>query len=260
MREISSKDNKIYKLTEQLTQKKYRDRTGLYLIEGSNLIEEAVKNHGEIETIILDEVFPRESLFDKYPHLEAKAFLLKDKLFQRLSQTEHSQGIMAIVKKRDFSKDEAKNLSPSANFVILDRLQDPGNIGTILRTADAAGYALVIAMKGTGDVFSPKVVRSATGSLFRVPVLLLEDGAELRELIRAAGKRLVATAADGERCYYEENLKENIALIIGNEGQGISPELMEAAECKVRLPMKGNIESLNASVAAGILMYEAVRV
>ena len=145
------------------------------------------------------------------------------------------------------------------NFVVLDRLQDPGNIGTILRTADAAGYSLAIVLKGTADVFSSKVVRAATGSLFRMPVVFMDSVDELMEFTRAAGKKLVATCFDTDRYYYDENLKENIALIIGNEGSGISRELIECSDLKIKIPMHGNIESLNASVAAGILMYEAVR-
>ena len=145
------------------------------------------------------------------------------------------------------------------NFVVLDRLQDPGNIGTILRTADAAGYKLAVVMKGTADVFSPKVVRAATGSLFRMPVVFMDSEEELLEFTRAAGKKTVATCFDTDLYYYDVNLKENIALIIGNEGNGISETLIASSDVKIKIPMHGNIESLNASVAAGILMYEAVR-
>ena len=114
-------------------------------------------------------------------------------------------------------------------------------------------------MKGTADVFSPKAVRAATGSLFRMPVVFMDSVDELMEFTRAAGKKLAATCFDTDRYYYDEDLRENIALIIGNEGGGISRELMESSDLKIKIPMHGNIESLNASVAAGILMYEAVR-
>ena len=114
-------------------------------------------------------------------------------------------------------------------------------------------------MKGTADVFSPKAVRAATGSLFRMPVVFMDSAHELAEFTRAAGKKLVATCFDTDRYYYDEDLKKNIALIIGNEGNGISGELIEGSDVKIKIPMYGNIESLNASVAAGILMYEAVR-
>ena len=253
MREISSKDNKIFRLCEQLTHKKYRDKLGLYLIEGENLLEEAVKNGAAIKTVLMCRDY-RGSLFGT----EDKAFCLSDKLFEQLSQTETTQGIMAIVEKPELSPDLFLDIG-GGNFIVLDRLQDPGNIGTILRTADAAGYELAIVMKGTADVFSPKAVRAATGSLFRMPVVFMDSVDELMEFTRAAGKKLVATCFDTDRYYYDENLKENIALIIGNEGSGISRELIECSDLKIKIPMHGNIESLNASVAAGILMYEAVR-
>ena len=253
MREISSKDNKIFRLCEQLSHKKYRDKLGLYLIEGENLLEEAVKNGAAIKTVLMCRDY-RGSLFGT----EDKSFCLSDKLFEQLSQTETTQGIMAVVEKPEFSPDRFLDRG-GGNFIVLDRLQDPGNIGTILRTADAAGYELAIVMKGTADVFSPKAVRAATGSLFRMPVVFMDSVDELMEFTRAAGKKLVATCFDTDRYYYDENLKENIALIIGNEGSGISRELIECSDLKIKIPMHGNIESLNASVAAGILMYEAVR-
>ena len=253
MRTISSKENKIFRLCQQLSQKKYRDRIGLYLIEGENLLEEAVKNGAEIRTVLA-----RPDYGGRFFGTEDKAFFLDDNLFRQLAQTETSQGIIAIVAKPEISP--ARFLDEDGgNFVVLDRLQDPGNIGTILRTADAAGYSLAIVMKGTADVFSPKAVRAATGSLFRMPVVFMDSVDELMEFTRAAGKKLVATCFDTDRYYYDEDLRENIALVIGNEGSGISQELIEGSDLKIKIPMHGNIESLNASVAAGILMYEAVR-
>lgn len=252
MREITSKDNRIYKTCEQLSQKKHRDRLGKYLIEGENLIEEALKTGTKVETVLI------RKGYEKIPEtLEDKAFVLDEKLFDKLAQTQTSQGILAIVRKPERDKHEFAD--KPGNFVVLDRLQDPGNIGTILRTADAAGYGLAIVMKGTADIFSPKVVRAATGSLFRMPVVFMDSNSELVEFTRAAGKKLVATCFDTERRYFDEDLTDNIALVIGNEGNGICEEIIESSDVKIKIPMQGNIESLNASVAAGILMYEAVR-
>lgn len=253
MRKITSKDNKIVKLCEQLAQKKHRDKLALYLIEGENLVEEAVKNGAGIQTVLV-----REGYSGKLSGLEEEAFELDARLFDKLAQTETSQGIIAIVNKPQISREQFIG-DAGGNFVVLDRLQDPGNIGTILRTADAAGYKLAVVMKGTADVFSPKVVRAATGSLFRMPVVFMDSEEDLLEFTRAAGKKTVATCFDTDLYYYDVNLKENIALIIGNEGNGISETLIASSDVKIKIPMHGNIESLNASVAAGILMYEAVR-
>ena len=253
MRTISSKDNRIVKLCAGLSQKKNRDKQGLYLIEGENLLEEAVKNNAEIQTVLVRKGYEK-TLWG----LEDRAFMLEDKVFRSLAQTQSSQGVIAIVKKPRTDISQFKIGNEGGNYVVLDRLQDPGNIGTILRTADAAGYKLVIVMEGTADVFSPKVVRAATGSLFRMPVVFMASEDELTEFVRAAGKKLVATCFDTDRYYYEEELRSNIALIIGNEGNGISETLINRSDVKIKIPME-NTESLNASVAAGILMYEAVR-
>ena len=253
MKKICSKDNRIFKLCRQLSNKKYRSKLGLYLIEGENLIEEALKNGCEIENLLISENYK-----GNFKTPDEKVFLLDESLFSQLAQTETSQGIMAVVKTPRFSPDDFYNME-GGNFVILDRLQDPGNIGTIIRTADAAGYDLVIAMKGTADIFSPKVVRAATGSLFRMPVVFMDSDSELVEFTRAAGKKLVATCFDTDRYYFDEDLRKDIALVIGNEGNGISQNLIDSSELKIKIPMHGNIESLNASVAAAILMYESVR-
>ena len=254
MREIRSKDNKIWKRCEQLTMRKYRDRSGLYLIEGENLLDEAIRNHVRIETVLV-----REDCQKALPPEAAdKAFLLDARLFDKLAQTVTSQGILAVVAKAEVRKEDFIGL-PGSNFIVLDRLQDPGNIGTILRTADAAGYRLVILMKGTADVYAPKVVRAATGSLFRMPVVSMASTEELVEFTRAAGKKLTATCLDAQRCYYDEDLTHDIALVIGNEGSGVAPALIESSELRIKIPMQGNIESLNAAVAAGVLMYEAMR-
>lgn len=257
MREITSKNNQVFKLFQKLTVKKYRDRFGLYLIEGENLIEEANKNGVQIENILI-----RAGDEDKLirPWIETdKVFLTDRKLFAEIAQTETSQGIIAAVKKPDLSLKDFAECKSSGNFVVLDRLQDPGNIGTIIRTADAAGYETVIALKGTVDLFSPKVVRAAAGSLFRVKIAVCESNEELTEFTKRSGKRLVASCLEGSNYYYDEDLTDNIALVVGNEGNGICEELIKAADVRIKIPMHGSIESLNASVAAAIIMYESVR-
>lgn len=254
MREIRSKDNRIVKRCEQLSMRKYRDQFGLYLIEGENLLAEAVKNHARIETVLLREDCQKSLP----PQVADRTFLVDARIFDKLAQTVTSQGILAIVVKEAARKEDFINL-PGSNFIVLDRLQDPGNIGTILRTADAAGYKLAILMKGTADVYAPKVVRAATGSLFRMPVVSMASAKELAEFTGAAGKKLTATCLDARRWYYDEDLTHDIALIIGNEGNGISRDLIESSDIQIKIPMQGNIESLNAAVAAGVLMYEAMR-
>ena len=254
MRQINSKDNKIIKLFTQLGIRKYRDKLGLYIIEGENLLQEALQ-----EGVLIHTLLAREGYTGIPTELEEKCFYIEEKLYDRLAQTDTSQGVMAIVKKPQFSQADFVEKTAEGNFVVLDRLQDPGNIGTIIRTADAAGYTLIAVMKGTADIFSPKVVRAAAGSLFRVPVVFINDNDELVSFIKAAGGKLVATCFDTDRYYYDEDLTKGIALIIGNEGNGISRDLIDRADIKIKIPMRGKIESLNAAVAAAVLMYESVR-
>ena len=287
MREIASDSNRQYKLFQKLATKKYRDRYGLYLIEGENLIREAVQNGAKIDSVIV-----RDDAAEKYlladgpladgllamagalpagssrPAADAvqtggqpEVFVLSGRLFAALALTETSQGVLAAVRMPQLSLANIgpDHLKPGSNVLVLDRLQDQGNVGTVIRTADAAGYKAVIALKGTADLFAPKTVRAAAGSLFRVRLALAETEEELLRFTRAAGKKLAAACPAGSRYYYEEDLRHDIALVLGNEGNGISESLLEKADVKIKIPMSGSIESLNVAAAAAILMYEAVR-
>ncbi len=258
MREISSKDNKIFRHALSLKTKKYRDRYGEYLIEGPNLLKEALKEGTEVEGVFVRPEMTSEEaeILAGCPGLEQKTFVLSRRLFDELKDTETSQGIISVAAKRGAPE---KRDTEGGNYVILDRLQDPGNIGTILRTADAAGFEMAVFMKGTADPYSAKVVRSACGSLFRLPMVFVDGPDELTELVHSAGKRLIATAMDADKAYYDCDLEKNAAIIIGNEGNGVDRELLERADEKISIPMAGNTESLNAAVAGGILMYERIR-
>lgn len=253
IKEIRSKENKIFKECHKLTQKKYRDQQKRYIIEGINLIEEAIKCKAQVDFLLVRENVEIPNGFDE-------VYTVPEKLFSYLAQTQTSQGVLAVVRKKEYSKTELKELiGASGNIVILDRLQDPGNIGTIIRTATGAGYKAVIGIKGTADIYSPKVIRSAAGSVFRIPIVLVEDNREVRQLVSDLGKNLVVTGFNTDNYYFDMDLSSDIALVIGNEGNGVSDELMEMSHIKVKIPMDNQLESLNASVAAGILMYEAKR-
>ncbi|MBQ2747129.1 MAG: RNA methyltransferase [Firmicutes bacterium] len=257
MKTIYSSDNRIFKLLRELSVKKYRDRSGKYIIEGENLIEEAVKSGIRPELIVVREDY--EGKANAFLDEAEETVFMSRQLFEKVAQTETSQGIMAVVEKKVYTPDEFYEIVGDGNVVFLDRLQDPGNIGTVIRTAEAAGYKGVISLKGTGDIYSPKTVRATTGSVFRMPVLVVDDLVTATGRIKEAGKKLVATCMDGSVVYYEADLTKDIVLIIGNEGNGISDELQELSDIRVNIPMMGKVESLNASIAAAILMYEAQR-
>ena len=142
---------------------------------------------------------------------------------------------------------------------MLDRLQDPGNRGTVIRTADAAGFAGAVIVKGTADLFSPKTVRAAAGSLYRVRLLFAGSPEDAAEKLRTHGRQIICTSPYAEKLFYDTDMAHKTALVIGNEANGVCEELQNAADVNVKLPMEGTIESLNAAVAAAVVMYEAVR-
>jgi len=238
----------------QLASKKYRDKFGLYLIEGDNLIAEAMKQDTKVES-----VFIRDDRDARVGPAEQEPFVLNKKLFDGIALTEASQGIVAVVRKRAYTEEDFFGLCGEGNVVVLDRLQDPGNIGTVIRTAEAAGYKGLIAMKGTGDLYSPKTVRAAAGALFRLPVLFIDTPGRALETLKGAGKKIVGACMDAEICCYDADLTGGVALIIGSEGAGLCDEFRVGADLAVRIPMEAPADSLNAAVAAGILMYESKR-
>ena len=251
---ITSSDNQVYKHIAKLKLKKNRDKLGQYIIEGPNLISEALENGGDIKYILHSEGYEIE---------ETSSFVLSIEhgLFCKLSDTDNPQGVLAIVNKKVYTEEEffRPRETGDSNIIVLDRLQDPGNIGTIIRTADAAGYMGAIVIKGTGDIYSPKVVRAATGSLFRLPVLLVDTPIQALGILKKYKKRIICTCLNCDQYYYESKMKDNIALVIGNEGNGVDKEFIINSDIQVKIPMDGKIESINAAVSAGILMYESVR-
>ena len=264
MKTITSKDNPIYKGAVRLTRKKYRDETGLYLLEGVKPLEDALATGTRVERLFIcgGKRAPEAQrlLLNAFKLLpEGRTVLLEEKLFAGLSDTGTSQGVVAVAAKKEYGEEEFFQAVSrgTGNVAVLDRLQDPGNIGTIIRTAEAAGYRGIVVIRGGGDVYGPKAVRAAAGSLFRMPVLLAADGRQAAELLKRMKKKIAVTCPENAQDYRQADLTDNIALVIGNEGSGVSGALKQASHIRVKIPMEGSIESLNAAVAAGILMYQS---
>jgi TrmH family RNA methyltransferase len=188
----------------------------------------------------------------------ADVLVTTERIFRGLSDTEAPQGVLAAVKKPVCGA-AAFFSRAGANLLVLDRVRDPGNIGSLVRTADAAGFGGIMAVAGTGDPYGPKAVRAAAGALFRVPVLFVRDAAEAAALLAAAGKRVAVADAHGGTSCYEADLARDVAFVIGNEGAGPSDVFKDGASLVVSIPMPGGAESLNAAAAAAILMFESVR-
>ncbi len=250
---ITSGNNPVYRDAQKLLRRKYRDRTGRYLLEGQKPLIDALETGLTIEKVFVCDG-TETALTAELPR--EKAVSIPRKLFRELSDTDTSQGVIAVVRKRPMTKEQFIRETAEGDIIVLDRLQDPGNAGTIIRTAEAAGAAGVLCLKGSADIFSPKVVRSAAGSLFRVPVLTDVTLEEAEDILRSSGKQIVVTAMEGSENCFEAVFDERCALIIGNEGSGVDEAFIRGADRTVRIPMAGRIESLNAAVAAGILMYQ----
>ena len=257
---IESSDNNRVKLVRKLQNKKNRDAENKLVIEGINLVSEAVKRGIKTEFIMVSDAYDGGEFIQELKTSQSYLVCELDaNVFNRITDADNGVGILAVIDKKEIEPENIEDIPQDANVLVLDRLQDPGNIGTMIRTAVAAGYGLIVAVKGTADVFSAKVLRATAGMIFDIPIVYVEDAAELRKLIGVLGKRIAVTTVDGGRPYYEEDLKTGIALVIGNEGNGVSDEVIAIADVRLTIPMKGEIESLNAAVSAAILMYEAIR-
>lgn len=261
MQTITSNQNPVIKEVKSLKARKSREEKQRFFIEGIRIIDEALKERVAIESILLSdrlyETKGGEEILSRIRCENYETYHLPDKLFQEISDTENPQGIMAVVKMRRQKLEEM--IEGGDFFLILDSLQDPGNMGTIVRTADAAGVSGIIISRGCVDIYNPKVLRSTMGSVFHVPFCFSENLQDTILALKAKGLKVFAAHLNGDSNYFEINMKNSTAIIIGNEANGICKEVAEQADTLVKIPMPGKSESLNASVAASILMYEVVR-
>lgn len=265
---IVSPDNPLIKDAEKLKLKKYRDQEGRYLVEGHHLILEAAHHGAAIETVFVRSKEMEQGREDLSPLLSelsdqgVSLVRLADQLFDRLADTQSPQGIIAMVRQTHWSLDEFFDQNKGlkgTNLLVLDRIQDPGNAGTMIRTADAAGFGGIVCIKGTVDIYGPKTVRAAAGSLFRMPVLYLETAEEAIDTLKNYGKRVLVTTPYASQSCFEVAMDQEIALVIGNEGAGVSEPFLLGADETIGIPMNSSVDSLNAAVAAGIFMFESLR-
>ena len=262
---ITSKDNKKVKEARKLLTKKYRKNS--YLIEGFHLLEEAVKAGSEIL-----QVFVEEEKFDKLPSAlrfdlrlqslsengqrnevemteKLSVNMVSREVLKSLADSDSPQGIIAEVKKCEAEIDFS-----GSKYLVLENVQDPGNVGTMIRTADAAGFSGVILLGNTADIYSSKVMRSMQGSNFHLPVIQMEPGLLFGQL-KKAGLSVLTTTLSANSVSYQSVKARRFALVMGNEGAGVSEEAVNQADILVHIDMPGQAESLNVAVAAGILMF-----
>lgn len=246
MKYIESMQNARVKQWKKLLTKKDRDKSGLFLVEGFHLVEEALM-HGLVEELIVKE---GTDLPLKWELEGIDLFTVHKEIFKAIADTDTPQGVAAACRKPTFPELGAD----ISTVLLIDRVQDPGNIGTMIRTADAAGFDAVILGDGCADAYSPKVVRSTQGSLFHIPIFKgsLETWVEK---LQQSGLKVYGTALQGAKPYKEISKADRFAILVGNEGSGVSKELLEQTDQNVYIPIYGKSESLNVAVAAGILMY-----
>lgn len=276
---ISSSSNPKVKDTLKLIQnRKTREETGLFVCEGIRLFHEIPRDR--ICRIFLSESFlhrpeAREILSpftaagqengNSGRRTEAsggsgpEVYVLTDPVFKSLSDTRSPQGILAVVRRRDWTLDEILDLPGTPFYMMAENLQDPGNLGTIMRTGEGAGITGLILSRGTVDIYSPKVIRSTMGSLFRVPFLYTDDLSGVIRQMQERGISVYAAHLEGSVPYDTPDYRRASALLIGNEGNGLTDEVSRAADARIRIPMGGKLESLNAAVSAAVLMYEVRR-
>ncbi len=256
---ITSVHNKIIKeAAALLARKKERDRRGLFVVEGVKLFGEAPAER--IVQVYLAEG-ARAQLSAQYGEKlrSLPCETVSDEVFARMSDTVTPQGILCLVRQYDYNIEEMLAEKKQLLFILLEDLQDPGNLGTIFRTAEAAGANGIIMSKGTADIYNPKTIRSTMGSVYRVPFLYAEALGPVMETLRGHGVRIFAAHLSGEADYDAHDYRQGAAFLIGNEGRGLREETAAAADARIRLPMEGRVESLNAAVASSILLYEAYR-
>ena len=258
---ITSSQNSVVKGIKALKNRKDREEQGLFFIEGRRIVEEALLEKDHVKELVLSEEFAsdiRNSEFlagmEKSGH---KLHLVTRKLFSEITDTESPQGILAVIRMKKHIL--ANELIKNGLYIIMESVRDPGNVGTIIRTADAAGFSGVILSKGCVDAYNPKVLRSTMGSVFHIPVYQVPDIIETLRLLKENGIRILVSHLEGISSIYEVDMKFGIAVAIGSEADGVSEEVKTLADVLVKIPMTGRAESLNASVAAGLLIYETVR-
>lgn len=256
MQIITSKDNELIKEIKKLKDKKFRELNNKFIVEGTRLLEDAILEEADIDKIVICEDCVKN--IDKklmYEIAKKECIYVSENVFNTITDVTNPQGVLAVININNNYKDIDYN---DDIIVVLDGIQDPGNLGTILRTVDSANLKQIIVSNTTADAYNPKVVRSTMGGIFRVNVIQSDDLVQTLEKIKKHGFEVVVTSLDTDDSIYDIDYTKK-AIVIGNEANGVSMQVQQIADKKVKIPMLGKTESLNASVAAGIMIYEYIR-
>ena len=239
-------------------QKKSREREkeGVFIVEGPRMAEEIPRER--IVKLYVSESFQAKCVKEKNDRFIQEAEVMSDTVFAHVSDTKTPQGILAIVRMPKYDLPDLLQ-GDHTHLLILESVQDPGNLGTMVRTGEGAGITGIIMNKTTVDLFNPKTIRSTMGSIYRVPYLITEHLPDLLDELHKENIRLYAAHLKGDTYYDAFDFTGACGFLIGNEGNGLSDEIAECADCYLKIPMEGKVESLNAAVSAALLMYECKR-
>lgn len=253
---IESKDNNLFKETKKLKERKGRNKKSKYIIEGYRLVEEAFKAKVSIDYVFVDDdgEIKIQDYIKKYNLENMKIYKLANNLVKELASTENPQGIIAVANMKPL------DISLEGSFYLLcDKVQDPGNLGTIIRSCHAAGVDGIILTKGTVDVYNEKTLRSTMGSIFYIGIAYDDEELSIIKKLKSKGFSLVSTSLQESNNLYDEDLSEKVIVCVGNEGNGVSDQVFEMSDKKVKIPMPGSAESLNVAIATSIILFEKVR-
>ena len=242
----STKNDQVKAVIELKKKARARNEQGLFVVEGVRMAAELPKD--QVKSIYVSETFAKNP--------ENAAILAE---YPVMSDTQTPQGVLALVRQFSYGMDELLKSDRPAHLMVLENLQDPGNLGTILRAGEGAGITGLIMSRDTVDIYNPKVIRSTMGSVFRVPFFYTDDLEQTVLDLKARGIRVFAAHLAGKNNYEQEDYTGNTAFLIGNEGNGLTEKLSNMADTWVKIPMAGKVESLNAAIAASILMFETAR-
>ncbi len=251
----STSNQKVKELLQLKKKAKVRNQEGVFIAEGSRMVLEAPKDR-------IRQLYIADSYDKKHgKELKKQGFsyeVFSDTVFEYVSDTKTPQGILAVIRQLDY-KIEDMLQKENPHILVLDNLQDPGNLGTIFRTAEAAGVTGILMSKDCVDIYNPKTIRSTMGAAYRMPFLYLDNILEGIRGLKAHNIQVYAAHLEGKHSYDQEDYRNGTAFLIGNEGNGLRKEVADLADTWVRIPMEGQAESLNAAVAAAVLMFEVSR-
>ena len=270
----SSANPRVKQVVQWQTKAKERRKDGIFLAEGLKMFEEAPKDR-IVEVYVSKDVeeqlqaLAKGQAAERFAGQELRAGIweklqlvgyevVTPEIFAKMSDTQTPQGILTVLKRKERTLEELLE-QPNPCFVLLENLQDPGNLGTIIRTGEGAGITGVIMSAGTVDIYNPKTIRATMGSVYRVPFLYADNMAEVMDRLHEKGVHTYAAHLKGEVFYDSFSFREPTAFLIGNEGNGLTKELADKAESYLKIPMEGQVESLNAAIATALLMYETHR-